>query len=174
MVPEKKCPQCDRTLPASSFHKDRRTATGLRSYCKSCVKDRFQTQFKNGPHYKNRLKKYAAQRKDIRAADPARVWAFDTYHNAKKRAKAAGLPFDLTKEWLLEQLGDKCPLLDTPYVLGNGKTCSQTPTLDRKKPGAGYTTDNCWVVSAKANRIKSDASVEEIRLLVSNLERLGI
>ncbi|SCL28931.1 hypothetical protein GA0070624_3787 [Micromonospora rhizosphaerae] len=34
---DKKCPQCERLLPATEFHRNRRRADGLAYYCKACA-----------------------------------------------------------------------------------------------------------------------------------------
>lgn len=169
---EKRCPQCGETLPAAAFHKDARTSTGLRCYCKRCTTVRFQTQFKTGPHYQKRSEKYKAQRAKQRATNPRDVWVVDAFHNAKGRAKKAGLPFTLTKQDIAGMLGDICPLLGTNYVFGKGKTDPCSPSLDRRDPMQGYTPENTWVISAKANRIKSDATVQEVIKVGAALRRL--
>lgn len=169
----KYCPGCSKDLPVTEFHKDKRTSTGYRCWCKSCVRTRFLA-FKGKGYYTERLAKYASQRKEKRVTNPNEVWVMDTFHNAKGRAHKQGLEFNLTKEWLLKQLGETCPLLGTPFSYGNGKSTSATPTVDRKDPTKGYTQGNCWVISAKANRIKSDATTEEIGQVFAGLKAAGI
>jgi len=169
----KYCPGCSTELPTSDFHKDKRTATGYRCWCKACVRSRFLV-FKEKGRYTDRLAKYAAKRKEARTHTPETVWAMDTFHNAKKRARTQGLEFDLTKEWLLAQLGGICPLLGTAFSYGTGKTTAATPTVDRKDPSKGYIQTNCWVVSAKANRIKTDASTDEIERVLVGLRAAGV
>lgn len=44
------------------------------------------------------------------------------------------------------------------------------PSLDKIIPKLGYVKGNVWVVSNKANRIKSNATIEELELLVKNLK----
>lgn len=169
----KHCPGCDKTLNVSEFHKDKQTPSGYRSWCKACVRTRFLA-FKEKEYYTIRLAKYATQRKEKRASTPDEIWVIDTFHNAKGRATKQGLAFDLTKTWLLEQLGEKCPLLGTPFSYGNSKTTATTPTVDRKDPAKGYTQVNCWVISAKANRIKTNASTEEIERVLVGLKAAGV
>jgi hypothetical protein len=41
---------------------------------------------------------------------------------------------------------------------------------DRKDNARGYVKDNVRVISWRANRLKSDATLEELRLLVRDLE----
>jgi predicted RND superfamily exporter protein len=47
-----------------------------------------------------------------------------------------------------------------------------TPSIDRIDPKKGYVKENIIVVSMKANRIKTDATVEEIRKVADFYEKL--
>lgn len=62
-----------------------------------------------------------------------------------------------------------CPLLKIPLRAGDGKVNFASPTLDRIDAAKGYVKDNIWVISHKANRIKSNATPEEIQLVASGL-----
>ena len=169
----KYCPSCKQEHPAAEFHKDKRTQSGLKCWCKTCVRSSF-LGFKDGDGYQARLRKYASKRKDYRKAAPAEVWAHDTYGNAKKRATAAGLEFSLTKDALLSMLGGSCPLLGIPLTLGQSKSVDSSPTVDRKDPTKGYTIENCWVVSAKANRIKTNATSAEVAMVAEAMKLAGL
>ena len=90
--------------------------------------------------------------------------------NAKKRAKEKGLEFTLTAEDI--HIPEVCPLLGIPILRnlnGVGAT-PNSPTLDRIDTSKGYTRDNVWVTSWRANKLKSDASLEELEKLVSGLK----
>ena len=39
-MPDKTCPQCGESRPASQYYQDRRRKDGLKTYCKSCDKER--------------------------------------------------------------------------------------------------------------------------------------
>ena len=47
-----------------------------------------------------------------------------------------------------------------------------TPSIDRIDPKKGYVKDNIIVVSMRANRIKTDATVDEIRKVADFYEKL--
>ena len=47
-----------------------------------------------------------------------------------------------------------------------------TPSIDRIDPKKGYVKDNIIVVSMRANRIKSDATVDEIWKVADFYEKL--
>lgn len=78
---------------------------------------------------------------------------------AKHRAKLQGLPFNLTVEDI--SIPCDCPVLGLPLLSGPlVRDCS--PTLDRIIPQLGYTKGNVIVISMLANRIKSNATPDQI------------
>lgn len=46
---------------------------------------------------------------------------------------------------------------------------ASSPSLDRIDNRMGYVPGNVWVISWKANRMKSDASMEELRVFCTNM-----
>jgi len=95
---------------------------------------------------------------------------YNMFHNAQHRAKIKGIPFSITIDDII--IPETCPLLGIPLVSTNDKRDPRNPSLDQKIPGKGYTPDNIWVMSSRANWIKSDASLQELELLVENLKKL--
>jgi hypothetical protein len=80
---------------------------------------------------------------------------------AKLRAKQKGLPFDLTTADIT--IPTHCPVLGIPLFrkVGKGHNAN-SPSLDRVDPAKGYVRGNVVVISMLANRIKSDATYEQI------------
>lgn len=100
------------------------------------------------------------------------------YATTKGRAKRENIEFTLTLEdfILLCNSTPVCPLLGIPldYSAGYGRGQQpNTASLDRKDSTKGYTKANCWIISHKANRMKNDATTDELKLLVQALERLN-
>lgn len=80
---------------------------------------------------------------------------------ARQRAKTQGLPFDLRKEDILIPL--LCPALGIPLRREHGgMRTDDSPSLDRLVPAAGYVRGNVRVISWRANRLKNDATLEEM------------
>lgn len=83
------------------------------------------------------------------------------WHAAKQRAKKRGQPFEI-------EVGDIiippcCPVLGIPLKRGTspgGKDAS--PSLDCIVPSKGYVRGNIAVISNRANRIKSNATPDEL------------
>jgi len=71
------------------------------------------------------------------------------------------LPFDLDESDLI--IPEFCPVLGIPIFFedGNGPK-SHSPSIDRLIPSKGYVKGNIHVISRKANRIKNDATLDEL------------
>lgn len=91
------------------------------------------------------------------------------FHAASSRAKKAGLPFNITQDDVVIPV--KCPVLGIPLFKGTGKLGDNSPTLDRVVCELGYTKGNVVVISHRANRIKQDATLPELRALACWLQR---
>lgn len=94
------------------------------------------------------------------------------YRHAVKRAKKYGLPFNIQVEDIV--IPDVCPILGIKLLKNEGQAKASSPSLDRIIPKKGYTKGNVWVISYKANRLKSDATLEELKAIVSVLEKRGV
>jgi hypothetical protein len=94
------------------------------------------------------------------------------HNSAKSRAKRKKIPFDLNFADIV--VPEFCPLLGIrlEHHTGRGRIGGEdnSPSLDRIFPEKGYTKDNTWVISNRANTIKNNASLEELKKLVVNLE----
>ena len=89
--------------------------------------------------------------------------------SAKRRAKASGLEFDLNLEDI--QVPTHCPLLGVVMHTAQGVLSAYSPSLDRLDATKGYVKGNVWVISHRANTIKSNANLAELKLLVTNLAK---
>jgi hypothetical protein len=82
----------------------------------------------------------------------------NTFHNIMKRTEANGLEFDLTYEFLLEifPADGLCRLTREPMVWGMKDGIGNSPSVDRLDASRGYTKDNVWWISHRANRDKAN------------------
>jgi hypothetical protein len=93
------------------------------------------------------------------------------FHGAKGRAKKQGVEFSIGLEDIV--IPEKCPILGIPLFpnhTGKAKPGPNSPTLDRRDNDQGYTKANTWVVSFRANSLKSDATVAELRAMARNVQ----
>src|SRR5208283_2776809 len=84
---------------------------------------------------------------------------------AKRRAKKYGLDFNLELEDIV--IPEVCPALGIPLFSGGlseGKRMQgpNSPSLDRVDSSKGYVKDNVRVISWRANKIKSNATADEL------------
>jgi hypothetical protein len=93
------------------------------------------------------------------------------WFNAKTRAKKFNLPFDLRLDDI--EVPDRCPVLGIELVRNSGGWRDNSPTIDRVQGCLGYVRGNVCVISLRANRLKSDASLEELQKLVNYVQAWG-
>ena len=96
--------------------------------------------------------------------------------NAKARAKKNGLEFNLTPEYLHSIIPNLCPVLGIPLDLTTDQSkadIGHRATIDRIDNNKGYVEGNVVIVSHRANRIKGDASLKELKCLVEYYERVS-
>ena len=114
-----------------------------------------------------RLKELQQERREMGIDEVSAIWS-----RAKYRAKRKGWEFTLQQEDII--IPETCPLLGIPLIChrGQGGQQGNSPSIDRKDSKKGYTPDNIWVISNRANTLKNDASLQELELLVENLKKL--
>lgn len=91
---------------------------------------------------------------------------------ARDRAKKVGLPFDIDADYL-EQIFPsdwKCPALGIPMAWGGD--IQNSPSVDRVKPHLGYVRGNIAIISQRANRIKADATSDELVRVAEYLKEI--
>ena len=121
----------------------------------------------------NRRRKAPQRRSKIREAEskyfrtnPAKRML----KGARVRAKRDGLSYSLSSI----SIPAVCPVLGIPLLVGNKRgPCDHSPTLDRFDNTRGYTPDNVRVISWRANRIKNDATADELRKVLAYVENTG-
>ena len=84
--------------------------------------------------------------------------------SAKVRAKKANVPFSITDDDF--EIPEFCPILGVRLKSGTKKYHDSSPSLDRIVPAKGYVPGNVVVMSFRANRIKGDASREELQTVL--------
>jgi len=88
---------------------------------------------------------------------------------AKARAKKAGVPFNITAADVV--IPQTCPVLGLSLLVGQTQASDQSPSLDRVVPLLGYVRGNILVISNRANRIKNNATIPELRRVANFFEQ---
>lgn len=140
----KTCAKCKESKPLTQFQKYTLYKDGLHPRCKSCLSD------EKAEDYRKKWFKYQVRLK-------------------KAYCKKVGIPFDLTEKYLKSIWTETCPIYGVPFVR-HDKKHPNCPALDRLDPNLGYVKGNVVYISSRANRIKYDASTEELKLILAFME----
>ena len=175
----KKCSKCGKELPLICFNKGN-SLFGYRSYCRDCEKqyekDHPERKIKRNERRKEFRKDEEYARKE-KERNINKILTDNTSYKkymlraARQRARKFNILFNLSVNDF--NIPEKCPLLNIPLVKHVGKNTSgnfDSPSLDKIIPEKGYVKGNVWAISNRANMIKNNASLEELKLLVNNLE----
>lgn len=89
----------------------------------------------------------------------------------KSECKRKGYDFDLTPEYLESIWTGKCPVFSVDlFRASEGMGSHKSAHLDRLDPSKGYLIGNVAWISGRANRIKYDATAEELRKIADWME----
>jgi hypothetical protein len=93
--------------------------------------------------------------------------------SAKKRAKLKGLDFNIEVEDIPE-IPKYCPVLEIEIKSNTTNVpLDSSPSIDRIDSSKGYIKGNIRIISNRANRIKSDATIEELRKVLEDYEKIS-
>ena len=133
-----------------------------------------QKEYHSRPEVKQH---YAELQRKWRENNPKRYKEIDrkSYHDTRKHNKASRLrsaakerailcqvPFDLEVTDIV--IPTHCPVLGVELKSGNPDT---RPELDRIVPERGYVKGNVCVISGRANRIKWNATLDELEAVAA-------
>lgn len=176
----KTCNKChiDRELEDFPPHQN----GGRRTICKYCNRISYKLWHKIHPnahkerYLRDKDKMLAAGKKyRVKNADVIKEKQFCYYANnipkvllrtSLHRAKVKGLEHTLKLKDI--EIPPVCPVLGIPilYQKTGGLPSHNSPSIDRINNARGYTKDNIVIVSRRANVLKNDASVEELKKIV--------
>lgn len=77
-----------------------------------------------------------------------------------------GFPTEMTEDYLKEIWTGVCPISGKPISIDGNRTDPYRANLDRINPDGGYTQGNVAWLSARMNRIKNNATKEELEELL--------
>ena len=83
------------------------------------------------------------------------------FKNARSRAKAKKLKFNIDHDYLLTIKTTHCPVFNTLLTWNNPYKDDDSPELDQIVDGDGYIKGNVAFISRRANRIKDSGTMQE-------------
>jgi len=165
------CRTCGVEKPLSEYWKQTNRKSGFQSECRSCMGGRQNRWRRNNRERAREISNNAL--KKTRRGNPVKAMLA----GLRWRARQLGLEFNLSPSDIV--IPEKCPVLGIPLKSAYGQSSRRigydrdcAPSVDRIDNSRGYTRDNIIVVSFKANRIKSNASVDELEAVANFYRRL--
>lgn len=154
----KTCRKCGIPKSLDEFPKAARCKGGRSARCRTCKSARMK-------EYRHR--KIAEDPIGFRQKENEKSTAYGRKHpektllsNARARARKENLPFLITEQDVV--IPTYCPALNLELKRGVKKLTSASPTLDKVIPSLGYVPGNVAVISHRANKLKNDATFEEV------------
>ena len=94
--------------------------------------------------------------------------------SANKRAKRKNIEFNIDEDYLksIWPLDNRCPILGTKFIIGDGYMSPCSATIDRIDNDKGYIKNNIMIISAKVNVVKNNCTLEELEFILKNWEEL--
>lgn len=149
----------------------RPTPSGRRrsNYACLCECGNDKVVYAEGYNLKNgRFKSCGCLRK--RANGLSNTIEYRLWKSAKDRSEKKGCEFTITLDDIKIPL--VCPLLEIPIVMHSTRERHyNAPSIDRIDSTKGYTKDNIWIISHRANQLKNDSTLAEMKLMVENLNQ---
>jgi hypothetical protein len=169
----KVCSKCKQEKPLDEFFANARSKDGRRTDCKLCQStvaklwternaDKIKQSYKEYRSRPENKKRHADQERNRRLRNPQK----SLFLRVRRRCKDENIPFHLTLEDIV--IPTHCPVFGTPISLSDRDFW---PTVDRINPKGHYTKDNIVIMSMRANRLKSDATLEELYKITRFLEQ---
>lgn len=186
----KRCYVCGRVKTFECFNKHSRNKDGLQQECKECRSRKRKEKVLNKPDKPRegvclccgetfvllaKTRKYCSNncKSKYNSTSLARVeWADKNLnkrmlYRAKYSAKKKGLPFNLEAEDII--IPEFCPVLGIKLAKSDHKQGGSSPSLDKIVPEKGYVKGNVRVISQRANLLKSNATIEELTMVLKDL-----
>jgi hypothetical protein len=178
------CKKCNETLRWVSDH----SCVKCKSEQSSKVNATFNKKLKDegryseyheqyGPRHRERAKeRYGEKKHEDRKTRLGRFAELGIHYKqnllrtVSSRARKKNLPYNLTVEDI--NIPKFCPVFGIELKFNKNGMKNDSPSLDRIIPGNGYVANNVIVISMKANRIKADATLEELKCLFAFYDKL--
>ena len=165
----KLCSFCKEEKSVFDFSKNKASSDGLQYKCRSCdIEYQKNRRIQNKDHVldysrnyqKNKRKNFEFRLQMLLNASKQR---------SKKKSRENTLTLDDIKSIYPEN--GLCPIFGTKLVFGDAGFRETSPSIDRIDSTKGYTKDNIQIISWKANRIKTNSSIEELELILAYMKQ---
>lgn len=172
MIDSKPCNECGKVLALDAFHVNVHGKLGRQAKCKTCIRALYYEPRKVVIFERGRQRRTS---EDVRARE--RAWQSNNRRSnpiprilqeAKSRARKKGIEFSITSDDVT--VPAVCPVLNIPIGMSFGARSDNSLSIDRIDGSKGYIPGNVRIISWRANRLKNDGTLEELRAIVSYIE----
>ena len=141
--------------------------------CTHCSRENKTPQYKQCEYCRNLASAYSRNNREqsriihqkYRHSHPAQMLLI----YAKNRAKLQKLPFDLDLKYMEEIWTDICPIFNIPLKKYETQGHhADSYSLDKIIPSHGYVKGNVRIISARANMLRSNATAQELALILND------
>lgn len=183
-------------IPCINGHDDIRSVVD--NGCTACKRERAKKRYERSDvkarqqelrrekqeHYKEYNKQYrqqhperaaeynkrANQARRVKCMNDLRTLLIERCNSAKQRAKAKQLDYNLTIDYVLSiyPTDNRCPVFGVEFDFSRSNP-SLSPTIDRIDNNRGYVEGNVWFICGRANTLKNDSNLVELKMLVEAL-----
>lgn len=144
--------------------------------CNYCNK---KFDYKSGPAHYNRSKKHycsihclCESNRKYKEYHSKKNKKYLIWCSAKKRAKIKNMEFNITVEDIPD-IPKYCSVLGIELKSNSTNSpLDSSPSIDRIDSSKGYVKGNIRIISNRANRIKSDATIDELRKVLKDYEKI--
>lgn len=154
------CSKCKSVKECNKFYSSSITKFGYDYICKQCKDEYNKSKSKTPEFKKRRAEDTRKSRRKLLDNNPQKMMLY----GAQQRARKKGIECTISENDII--ILEYCPVLNIPLIRAKNKRLSDnSPTLDRIDISKGYIPGNVCVISWKANRIKSNASADELKMV---------
>ena len=126
---------------------------------------REQQRARNKKYYASNREKCIEYQKAHASKNPLKA----QLATAKANAITRGLEFSITEDDL--SVPATCPVLDIPISFRNSMADrDNSVSIDRLDSSKGYVPGNVYIISNRANRLKSDATITELEKIIEYMK----
>lgn len=177
---EKECNTCGRLLPIENYSINNNLKYGRSNRCKECdrevwtvykennrdrINKEYVERYHSDPEFKeHRLKTGKKVREKRKIEHPEKV----ILQAAKARAKEKGWDFNIDASDII--FPTHCPILGVELLKpGSSQYMFNSPSIDRIDSSKGYVKGNVRIISLRANTMKNDANLSELKIFSENI-----
>ena len=159
----KKCIMCNKKKHCNFFD-GARSEDKKRCICRDCwILNKMSSKSAKDRNILSKLRlqkdpSYKEKQRLISRKERHKNYIRHMFNSAKGRAKKKNMEFNIELEDII--IPEVCPVFGFPFVIGKQATA---PSLDRIDSSKGYIKGNIQVISGRANTMKSDANLDELK-----------